>query len=143
MNMKTERRRRGESGAALMMVLVASLLLGTACIALLSAVGASSQNNTDALSEAKAYWAAESGLQATINVLRNTPNMDYNTALGDSDLSTWLTYGADGKVTMNPEAAYAVEVYNPDATLPYQFYTTASFNATSSTGVELSNNTTP
>ncbi len=59
-----------ESGAALVTVLMISVLLGIACIAMLSAVGANSRNSTDVLSETKAYYAAESGLQATINVLR-------------------------------------------------------------------------
>jgi len=147
MNQKLKLDHSGQRGAALVTVLLAALLLGTACIALLSAVGASSQNNTDALSEAKAYWAAESGLQSTINILRNTPNMNYNTALGDPDLSTWLPYGADGKVTVDATpgnyAAYSVEITNPDSTLPYQFYTTGSFNATSATGVTISNTTPP
>lgn len=141
--MKADQIRRGESGAALMTVLVATLLLGTACIALLTAVSAGSQNQTDALSEAKAYWAAESGLQATINVLRNTANLDYNGAVADPDLSTWLTYDANGKVVMNSEAAYSVTVMDPDATLPYMFYTTGSFNTTATSGVTLSNGTTP
>jgi hypothetical protein len=43
-------------------------VLGIACVAMLSAVGANSRNSTDVLSETKAYYAAESGLQATINV---------------------------------------------------------------------------
>src|SRR5258708_38429736 len=67
-----------EGGAALVTVLLITLLLGTACIAMLSAVSASSKNNTDALSETKAYYAAESGLQATINVLRNDSSLDPN-----------------------------------------------------------------
>jgi hypothetical protein len=46
-------------------------------------------------------------------------------------------------VIMNAEAAYSVQVYNPDSTLPYQFYTTGSFNSTTATGVTLSNNTAP
>ena len=101
--------RKGERGAALMMVILASLLLGTACIALLSAVGASSQNNTDALSEAKAYWAAESGLQATINVLRNTPNMTYSIALSQQ---TAGTFPVTGPVSMG-ETKYAVVISDP------------------------------
>lgn len=138
-----------ERGAALMTVLVASLLLGTACIALLSAVSDSSKNNTDALSESKAYWAAESGLQASINFLRNTPGMDYNKALQNPTLAydaanypTGLNY-VDGRVTMNTEAQYAVNVVNPDADLPYTFYSTGSFNSTEATGVTLENSATP
>lgn len=73
-----------ERGAALVTVLMISVLLGIACIAMLSAVGANSRNSTDVLSETKAYYAAESGLQATINVLRgNTcPNPLFATPIG-------------------------------------------------------------
>ena len=78
----------GQSGAALMMVVLATLLLGTACIAMLTAVGASTRNNTDALSESKAYYAAESGLQGTINILRNTPNLTYLGALSSQTAGT-------------------------------------------------------
>jgi len=129
-----------ESGAALMTVIVATVLLGTACIALLSAVGASSQNNTDALNEAKAYWAAESGLQATINVLRYG-DVEYSDAMSNSTLAynastfpSGLPYSGD-RVVMNSEAAYAVEVSNPDSSLPYTYYTTGSFRAGSGTVV--------
>ncbi len=60
-----EKKDKRESGAALVTVLMISVLLGIACIAMLSAVGANSRNSTDVLSETKAYYAAESGLQAT------------------------------------------------------------------------------
>src|SRR5262245_24522571 len=103
--------RRRESGAALMTVLVATLLLGTACIALLTAVGASSRNNTDALSEAKAYWAAESGLQKTIDLLRHG-GVTYSQANSDPDLSTWL--GGTAPVAVSSEASYTIEVRDPD-----------------------------
>ena len=43
-----------ERGTALVTVILVSFLLGTACIAMLTAVGASSKNNTDALDEYKA-----------------------------------------------------------------------------------------
>jgi hypothetical protein len=102
--------RKGESGAALMTVIVASLLLGTACIALLSAVGASSQNNSDALTEAKAYWAAESGVQATINYLRNTTNMTYATALANQASNT---LPVTGPISMG-ETSYGVVISDPD-----------------------------
>ena len=78
-----------ESGAALVTVLMISVLLGIACIALLSSVGANSKNSTDVLSETKAYYVAESGLQATINVLRNNSAATYSAAIADSDLSTF------------------------------------------------------
>jgi hypothetical protein len=139
-NMSKAERKLSESGAALMTVLVATLLLGTACIALLSAVGASSQNQTDALSEAKAYWAAESGLQATINVLRNTTGMTYNGALAQQAAGTFPVTGPN---TVSPEASYSVQISNPDAALPYTYYTTGSFNTTTATGVQLDNAAVP
>lgn len=102
---------RDERGAALVTVLLISLLLGTACIALLSAVGASSKNNTDALTEYKAYYAAESGLQASINVLRNTTGITYSQAAADADLSTWL---GTGPIAVGSETSYVVAVSDPD-----------------------------
>ena len=112
---KTNTNFDSEKGTALMMVLVASLLLGTACIALLTAVGASSQNNTDALSESKAYWAAESGLQRTIDILRHQ-GVTYSQASGTNggNMSTWL--GTSGAVTVSDEASYTVQVSDPDNT---------------------------
>jgi Tfp pilus assembly protein PilX len=77
----SEKKYGQQSGAALVTVLMISVLLGIACVAMLSAVGANSRNSTDVLSETKAYYAAESGLQATINVLRgNTDTTPTNKA---------------------------------------------------------------
>src|SRR5687768_9735008 len=82
-----------ENGAAVATVVLIAFLLLTASIALLSGVAAGTKNGTDMLSETKAYYAAESGLQATINALRNrTPKVKYSEAHADSDLSTYLTY---------------------------------------------------
>ena len=133
-----------QRGAALVTVVLVTLLLGTACIAMLTAVGASSRNNTDTLSEAKAFYAAESGLQATINVLRNRTNEDgsgitYAQAASDPDLSTWLPYnypttGTATRVvigeppgTYNPNAgaAYSIVVQDPDNSGVSTTFTTA------------------
>jgi Tfp pilus assembly protein PilX len=89
-----------ESGAALVMVLLISFLLGTAAVAMLTAAGASARNSTDVLSETKAYYAAESGIQAAVNALRfGGPSggpVNYKTAVNNfansGTLSTWLTY---------------------------------------------------
>ncbi len=143
-----------ERGAALVTVIMISALLSIACIALLSGVGANSRNSTDVLSEAKAYYAAESGLQATINVLRgNTdttptnPNDDitYTKAVtlstsnysGDPStqarLSAWLpTYNcsATGSISVGPLActaagtSYSVVVSDPDDASASTTYTT-------------------
>lgn len=127
-----EKDRSRDAGAALVTVLIITLLLGTACIAMLSAAGASSTNNSDALSEAKAYYAAESGLQATINVLRNN-NVSYSNAVAHPSLAYdaasfpgGLAY-ATGTVSVGTEAKYTLNVVDPDASLPYNYYTVAKF----------------
>jgi len=110
-----------ERGAALVTVLFISLLLGTACIALLSAASASSTNNTDALSEYKAYYAAESGLQSSINVFRNA-GINYTQAAADPDLSTWI---GTGPIAVGSEASYSIGVTDPDNSGGAIIYTTA------------------
>src|SRR5688572_20666660 len=100
-----------ESGAALVTVLLASVLLGTSCVAMLAAVGASSQNNSDALSEAKAYYAAESGLQAAINYLRHTPDMTYSAALANQAAGT---LPVTGPVNVGSETSYTITLADPD-----------------------------
>lgn len=99
-----------QRGAALVTVVLVSLLLGTACVAMLTAVGASSQNNSDTLSEAKAFYAAESGLQAAINVFRHE-DVSYSDAVSDPDLSTWL---GEGPIDVGSETKYTISVSDPD-----------------------------
>ena len=110
-----------QRGAALVTVVLVSLLLGTACIAMLSAVSASSKNNTDALSENKAYYAAESGLQAAVNFFRYdttvTDNAKYSYAVSDPTLGTKLTYATVNgisKVAVGSETGYSLYITDPD-----------------------------
>jgi Tfp pilus assembly protein PilX len=131
---------KNESGVALVTVVMISVLLGIACIAILSAVGAHSRNVTDVLSENKAYYAAESGLQATINVLRGntdttadtTDNINYSKAAlpslsnysGDPSttarLSNWMTYNYPTTGTANRIViGEAANVYNPNTGVAY------------------------
>lgn len=70
MSMNRTNDRKGEKGAAMVMVLLLSLLLLTASAGLLMETSMNTQNVSDATAEQQAYNAAESGLQATINVLR-------------------------------------------------------------------------
>jgi Tfp pilus assembly protein PilX len=107
-----------ECGAALVTVLMVTVLLGIACIALLSSVGANSRNSTDVLSETKAYYAAESGLQSTINVLRNQ-NVRYSQAAASSNLSTSNLSGGAG-ITYN--CSTKVSVGSTDCTTAETFY---------------------
>jgi Tfp pilus assembly protein PilX len=113
-----------ERGAALVTVILISLLLLTAAVGMISAVGASSKNNTDSLSEAKAYWAAESGLQAAIKVLRHD-GVTYAQAHSSGDLSPWL--GA-GPIFIDSEASYSLQVSDPDnAGVSTTYQITAAF----------------
>lgn len=63
-------RRKGEEGAAMVMVLLVAFLLLVASAGLILEAALNSANVTDATSEQQAYHAAESGLQRTLNVLR-------------------------------------------------------------------------
>lgn len=83
---------KSERGAALVMVLMISSLMLVACIGMLTAAAFNSKNVTDAVSEDQAYYAAESGLQATINVLRGntSPNPLFNPT--PSNLANKITF---------------------------------------------------
>jgi Tfp pilus assembly protein PilX len=62
--------RKNERGAALITVLMISFLLIVAAAALLFAASANTSDVTDATAEEQAYYAAESGIQSVVNVLR-------------------------------------------------------------------------
>ena len=62
--------RKNERGAALITVLMISFLLIVAAAALLFAASSNTSDVTDASAEEQAYYAAESGIQSVINVLR-------------------------------------------------------------------------
>jgi hypothetical protein len=68
--------RKGERGAALVMVLMVSFLLLVAITALLFEASMNTGNVTDATAEQQAYYAAESGIQSVIHVLRHSPVPD-------------------------------------------------------------------
>lgn len=113
--------RKNERGAALVTVLMISFLLLTVVVALLLETSMNTANVTDATTEKQAYYAAESGIQTVLNVMRGNivPNplidsskpaddpankIDYFKAVrlstsnisGDSStearLSRWITY---------------------------------------------------
>lgn len=71
--------RDGEKGAALVMALLMSLLVLVVSAGLLLETSTNTLNVTDATSEQQAYYAAESGIQAAIYVLRD------NVRLSDED----------------------------------------------------------
>jgi hypothetical protein len=63
--------RRNERGSALVMVLLIAILLMTAAAALILESSVNSANVTDATAEQQAYYAAEAGIQSSINALRH------------------------------------------------------------------------
>ncbi len=64
------RNRSGERGAALISTLLIAVLLLTAGGTLILTTSMSAINTVDAAAEAEAYYGAEAGLQATLNVMR-------------------------------------------------------------------------
>jgi hypothetical protein len=132
-------KRKNERGAALWTALVVSMLLLTVGGALLLTTSMSATNAVDSIAETQAYYAAEAGLQESLNVLRGnvaTPTFTFATA-GDSGsgnksgdtttysrLSNWLPYGNTiaypDRVTLTPNysplsgLAYSVQVTAPD-----------------------------
>jgi hypothetical protein len=133
--------RKGERGAALVTTLLVSMLLLTAGGALILTTSLSATNAVDSNAEAQAYYAAEAGLQESLNVLRGNssitnPAFTFATAgdkasgnkSGDSTtysrLSNWLPYGNTSayqdRVTLTQNysplngLAFSVQVTAPD-----------------------------
>lgn len=65
-----QRNRESERGAALIMVLMISVLLLTAGGALILSTSLAGTSTVDAAAEMQAYYGAEAGIQATLNVMR-------------------------------------------------------------------------
>jgi hypothetical protein len=113
--------RRGERGAALVTTLLMSTLLLSAGGALIVTTTMSATTAVDSTAEMQAYYAAESGLEAGLAVLRrNVPSTpagtsaDFRTVVcgaavncvnSGGDLSTWLTAGM--RTVSNYDAATA------------------------------------
>ncbi len=129
--------RKGERGAALVTtILISTMLLAiTATVLLTSSMSATTA--FDSTAELQAYYGAESGLEAALNVMRGhvAPSgglpsgtrigfrnaLDRNTsnAVGDNSndarLSGWLPYGNNQRVTPTGSTfAYSVILTDPD-----------------------------
>lgn len=87
--MTDEPDRKKERGAALVMVLLISFLLMVAATALILEASTNAGNVTDATAEQQAYYAAESGIQSAVNVLRGNvapnPLINANPPAGSTD----------------------------------------------------------
>lgn len=110
-----------ESGAALVAALFVTILLLTASAFLLSSVGNNSRNTSDVLAETKAYYAAESGIQAGINFFRNDTTVlngrVYSYAVSDPTLSGKLAYttvNGHSQVNVGTNSGYSLYITDPD-----------------------------
>ncbi|HUR99949.1 MAG TPA: hypothetical protein VMZ26_17930 [Pyrinomonadaceae bacterium] len=70
--------RENEKGAAMVMALMVSFLLLVASAGMLLETTSNTQNVMDSTSEQQAFSAAESGIQAAVNVLRSDPRLPNN-----------------------------------------------------------------
>ena len=132
----TTSNRHGEKGAALVIsILIATLLLAVAGTVILTS-GMSATTSIEGTAELQAYYAAESGLEATLNVLRGhvapqgiagTTRMNFRNAVdpkksnhasdtaAEARLSAWLSYGVNDRVTpAGASYSYSVVVMDPD-----------------------------
>lgn len=80
--------RNGEKGAALVMALLISALLMVASAGLILETTTNTYNVTDMTSEQQAYNAAESGIQAAVNVLRDNVTLADDERLDDTVAAT-------------------------------------------------------
>jgi len=125
--------RNGEKGAALVIsILIATLLLAVAGMIILTS-GMSATTSVDATAELQAYYGAESGLEAALNVLRGhvqPHGINANTRMGFRNavdpatssgasatvatLSAWLTYDNGRVRPAGANFSYTVLVTDPD-----------------------------
>lgn len=107
---KTNRNRTGEKGAALVTMLLASVLILGAGGALIMSTTMSANNSINSTAEMQAYYVAEAGMQSALNALRgntqpllvSTDRMSFRTAVipsisnggntGTARLAGWLAY---------------------------------------------------
>lgn len=125
----TGRQRAGERGAALITALLISTLLLSAGGVLILTTSMSTTNSADSAAEMQAYYAAEAGLQRTLNVIRShdipagtMPAGQSKLKLADivrnPTLANWIPF--DGPVisgantTLVGTNAFSVIVTDPD-----------------------------
>ena len=152
--------RNGERGAALILVLFASLLILACALMLVLTTTISTTNAISSTDEMQAYYAAEAGLQDALNVLRGNvaphPNdgtkMNFKNAInvgtsnnpssGVAQLSRWLVYDypsvSPNRVTLSPNysttdgIAYAITgISDPDNSREVIYSTSGAFNSNS------------
>ncbi|HEX8147500.1 MAG TPA: hypothetical protein VF591_10000 [Pyrinomonadaceae bacterium] len=129
---QTAHGRHGERGAALVTALLIAMLMLAAGGALIATAGMTAANAVDATAEAQAYYAADAGIQAALNVIRRNKRATDNSTDADfhniacagagactntgNNMSLWLPYDAAlGQVKLSdaPLITYAVRVQDP------------------------------
>ena len=118
-----------QRGVALITTLLVSTLLLIVGGALIMTTNLAHGLAIDSTSELQAYYSAEAGTNAAINVLRGNiasnpagTNATFRNAVTTPTLDQWLTYGAtiDGtsvvSLSTNPVMGYTVDVSDPDNT---------------------------
>jgi len=154
LSLVAQEQHRDERGAALISALLISLLILAAGGALIVTTATSATNAIDATAEAQAYYAAESGMQSALHVLRGNvaPNPLFNAssatapenkitfrqAVSTPSLSRWITYNNTySRVTLSDSyapisgMAYRVSVNDPDNTQAVIFDASGAFPANS------------
>lgn len=144
------RDRSSERGAALLTTLLISMLLLAAGGALIMTTALSATNAIDSTAEAQAYYAAEAGMQASLNVLRGhvlpstlydnssstaaANRITFTQAVSEPTLSRWLTYTntfAGSRVVITDSAnysAYSGMAYKVDSVTDPDGMSTAVFS---------------
>ena len=121
-------RNANERGAALITALLVSTLLLIVGGALIMTTNIAQGLAIDSTAELQAYYSAEAGVNATLNILRGNvaPNVmgtkaTFRNVADNPTLTTWLTYDANihgvnvVQVNSAPEMGFTVTVTDPDA----------------------------
>ncbi len=121
--------RANERGAALITSLLVSTLLLIVGGALILTTNIAQGLAIDSTAELQAYYSAEAGVNATLNILRgNVPSNPEGTAAtfrnvaDNPTLTNWMTYGVTiqgvnvVEVDSSPAMGFTVDVTDPDAT---------------------------
>ncbi len=129
--------RKDERGAALLTVLLISILLLSAGMALVTTTSLSTTTSIDSTAEMQAYSGAEAGLEATLNVLRGNvaPGatltgtlMNFRNAANpatSNKLTDTLASGTSARARLSGWLNYSYQ--NPSATEDWRVPVTASY----------------
>jgi hypothetical protein len=132
---RTDSRRKTERGAALVSVLLISTLLLTAGGVLLMTTSMSATAPLDATAEMQAYYAAEAGLQRSLNVLRTKDipagtmpagktKLTFRDIALNPTLANWIPFNGPtingAQTTLVGTNAFSVAITDPDDQNPIQ-----------------------